>query len=211
MKTTINKIKEYYYKHNMSLYISLLGSFIMGTIHLIFVIFHFDWIVVNYCIFSYLMFFSKLWQWAIEKYHIKISHFMAGIISMTIILFPMMASFILTIMYRDTPHYIFNWLIYAYALYGTIKIIFAIKNITKKDRNDKQYVLSSLALIGSLYTIQMMEFSLITTFSDNEVDNSMYLMQLFTQGAIFLFSIFIIGLFIYKLITNKKAKIRINR
>jgi hypothetical protein len=28
---------------------------------------------------------------------------------------PMMASLILTILYRDTPYFLFDWLIYAYA------------------------------------------------------------------------------------------------
>jgi hypothetical protein len=51
-----------------------------------------------------------------------------------------------------------------------------------------------------------MEFSLIKTFSESGKDGSMYLMQLFTQGAIFLFSIFVIGLFIYKAITLRKSK-----
>jgi hypothetical protein len=50
----------------------------------------------------------------------------------------------------------------------------------------------------------MMEFNLIMTFSDS-ADYSMHLMQLFTQGAIFLFSLFVIGVFIYKLISTSKA------
>lgn len=77
-------------------------------------------------------------------------------------------------------------------------MIFAIISLVKKDKTDRQYVLSFFGLIGALYTIQMMEFSLIKTFSDSEADQSMYLMQLFTQGAIFLFLLFVIGLFIYK-------------
>ena len=55
--------------------------------------------------------------------------------------------------------------------------------------------------------MQMMEFNLIMSFDANR-DNSMYMMLLFTQGAIFLFSIFVIGLFIYKVVTsNKKQEI----
>lgn len=50
----------------------------------------------------------------------------------------------------------------------------------------------------------MMEFNLIMTFSDS-ADHSMYLMQLFTQGATFLFSLFVIGVFIYKPISTSKA------
>lgn len=205
MKKIINRIRDFYSRGDIAFYISLLGPFIMGTIHLVFVIIRFDWILVNYCIFSYLMLLFKVWQWAIEKYHIKPNHYLSGAISIVVVLAPMMAAFILTILYKDAPHYFIDWFIYAYALYGTLKIIIAIKNIVKKDKTDRQYVLAFLGLIGALYTIQMMEFSLIMTFS-TEADNAMYLMQLFTQGAIFLFSLFVVGLFVFKAISLNKNK-----
>ena len=206
MKKLTKKIIDFYRSGNVAFYISLLGPLVMGTIHLIFVIIKFDWILVNYCIFSYLMLLFKVWQWAIEKYHVKPNNYLAGAISMFIVLTPMMAAFVLTIMFKDAPHYFIDWFIYAYATYGTIKMIFAIKSLVKKDKTDRQYVLSFLGLIGALYTIQMMEFSLIKTFSDSEADQSMYLMQLFTQGAIFLFSLFVIGLFAFKVISLNKNK-----
>lgn len=205
MKKIINRIKDFYNRGNIAFYISLLGPFIMGSIHLAFVIIKFDWILVNYCIFSYLLFLFKVWQWAIEKYHIKPSHYLAGAISLVIVLAPMMAAFVLTILYKDSPHYFIDWFIYAYALYGTLKMVFAIKSLVKKDKTDRQFVLSFLGLLGALYTIQMMEFSLIMTFS-TKTDNEMYLMQLFTQGAIFLFSLFVIVLFVYKTIILSKKK-----
>lgn len=206
MKKIINRIKDFYSRGDIAFYISLLGPFIMGTIHLVFVIIKFDWILVNYCIFSYLMFLFKVWQWAIEKYHLKPNHFVAGIISMLIVLAPMMAALVLTILYKDSPHYFIDWFIYAYATYGTLKMIFAIKNLCKKEKTNRQYVLSFFGLISALYTIQMMEFSLIKTFSESGNDGSMYLMQLFTQGAIFIVSLIIIVLFIIRLIKQKPAE-----
>jgi len=122
---------------------------------------------------------------------------------MITIIAPMIASFIMTIMYKDAPHYIFEWLIYAYATYGTIKMVFAIKSLVKKEKSNREYVNSYFGLIGALYTIQMMEFKLIIFASNGEVDYSMYLMQLFTQGAIFIFSIVVIILFVKKYISDK--------
>ena len=203
MRKIIKKITDFYNSGDNKFYFSLLGPLTMGTIHLVSTIFHFDWIVVNYCIFSYLMALFKVWQWAIEKYHIKPNHYLAGAISTIIVLTPMMAAFVLTILYKDDPNYFIDWLIYAYALYGTLKMVFAIKSLVKKDKNKRQYVLSYLGLLAALYTIQMMEFSLIKTFSDKNQDNSMYLMQLFTQGAIFIFSIVVIILFLKKYISDK--------
>ena len=206
MKKIIKKIIDFYHSGDIAFYVSLIGPLTMGTIHLVASIIHFDWIVVNYCIFSYLMFLFKVWQWAIEKYHLKPNHFVAGIISMLIVLAPMMAALVLTILYKDSPHYFIDWFIYAYATYGTLKMIFAIKNLCKKEKTNRQYVLSFFGLISALYTIQMMEFSLIKTFSESGNDGSMYLMQLFTQGAIFIVSLIIIVLFIIRLIKQKPAE-----
>ncbi len=205
MKNLIRRISDFYHAGDTALYVSLFASFVMGTFHLVFIILKFDWIFLNYCLFFYLMCLAKVWQWAIKKYQMKMSHYLAGIISLFFILFPMMAAFVLTIMVKDAPHHLLDWFIYAYATYGTIKMVFAIKNIVKKDKNDQKFVLSFISLIGALYTIQMMEFNLIMTF-DKGADNSMYLMQLFTQGAIFLFALFVIGLFIYKAMTLNKSK-----
>ena len=200
MKKIISEIIEFYNKGDNKFYFSLLGPLTMGTIHLAATIMRFDCTVVNYCISSYLMALFKVWRWAIEKYHIKPNRYLAGAISTIIVLTPMMAAFVLTILYKDEPHYFIDWLIYAYALYGTLKMVFAIKSLVKKDKTQRQYVLSYLGLLAALYTIQMMEFSLIKTFSDKSQENSMYLMQLFSQGAIFIFSIVVILLFFKKYI-----------
>ena len=203
MKKIIQKIKNFYHYKDVSFYVSLLGPLTMGTIHLISLIIKFDNILLCYCLFSYLLVFLKVWQWAIDKFKIKPNNYIAGIISIILLLTPMMSSFILTILYKDAPNYIFNWLIYAYALYGTIKLVFSIISISKKEKTDKKYVLSYVGLLSALYTIQMMEFNLIMTFSDKE-NQAMYMILLFTQGFIFLFSLFVIGLFVRKLIIKKK-------
>lgn len=202
----IQSVKDFLRKDIVSLLISLIGPLFMGTFHLVFVILRFDWILLNYCIFSYLLALFLVWQWSIERFHLKPHPYVAAIISMFIIVAPMMVSLVLTILYKDAPHYLFDWFIYAYAAYGTIKMVLAIRNLCKKEKTERQYVLSFFGLLSALYTIQMMEFALIKTFSQ-EGDNAMYLMQLFTQGFIFLFALFLIGLFIYKMVTLRKTKI----
>lgn len=205
MKKAVKDLLDFYKKANLGLYISVFGSLIMGTFHLVLVIIEFDWIIINYCIFFYLLALSKVWQWLIEKYQLKPNSFIAGVISLFLILGPMTAAFVMTIKYKDAPHYFFDWFIYAYALYGTLKMVFAIKGIIKKDKTNTQYVLSFLSLIGALYTLQMMEFNLIMTFGSSG-DEAMYIMQLSTQGLIFLFSLFVIGWFIFKIINKNLNK-----
>lgn len=204
MKKIINKYLDFYHKGDNPFYFSLIGPLVMGSIHLIASITHFDWIVVNYCIFFYLMVLSLTWQWSIEKFNLRINNYLAGIISIIFIIAPMMSSFVLTILYRDSPHYLYEWLVYAYALYGTIKMVFAIRKLIRKDKTNKEYVVSFLGMISALYTLQMMEFRLIMFASDGSDKDAMYIMQLMTQGAIFIFVIFVIILLVMKLIKNKK-------
>jgi len=204
MRNLIKKVLNFYHSGNIAFYVSLIAPFVMGTIHLISSIVRFDWITINYCVFSYLFVFFKIWQWSIEKFRLKPNSFIAGLISIIILLAPMMASFILTIQFKEAPNYIFEWLIYAYALYGTIKIIFASKGISKKNKTPRQYVLAYFGFISALYTMQMMEFRLIKFFDTGSADGIMYILQLCTQGAIFLFCLFVIILFIYKAIKERK-------
>ena len=191
-------IKKIFKNNDVRFIISLVGPLVMGTINLVSIIMHFDWIFLNYSIFAYLMALIKVWFWAIDKYKIKPTHYSAGVISLLLILAPMMAALVLTIRYKDEPHYIFDWFIYAYALYGTIKMVFAVKNMTKKDKTISEYVLTYFSMISALYTIQMMEFALIKTFDTNPSNNSMYVLELFSQGAIFVFVIVVMLIFVFK-------------
>jgi hypothetical protein len=107
-------------------------------------------------------------------------------------------------MNKDESHFFQGWLVYAYAAYGTLKMVFAIKGMAKKNKTDREYVLSFLGLVVALYTVKMMETNLIANFSGGS-DASMYMLQLFTQGALFLFSLFVIGLFAHKAIALRKS------
>ena len=207
MKLFINKIKDFYNKGNNPLYFSLVGPLFMGIIHLISLLIQFDWIVTNYCIFSFLMAIFIFIEWLIEKRNSG-SHYVVGIIAFLVVLAPMMAAFVLTILFRDAPIYIFNWFVYAYALFGTIKMVLSIRKLSRKDKTKREYTLSLLGLLSALYTIQMMEFRLIMFASNGQVDESMYLMQLFTQGAIFIYSIVAMILLLIKQIKASKNMVK---
>ena len=111
--------------------------------------------------------------------------------------------FVLTILSKDAPVSSANWLIYIYALYGTVKMALAIRGIVRKQKSPRQYALSFLGLSSALYTMQMMEISLIAAFGDSQ-DSAMYMMKLFTQGAIFLISLFMVGVLVYKTLAKKR-------
>ncbi len=179
------------------------------TIHLISVCIRFEWTTFNYCLFCYLVALFLVWQWAIEKFSIKPNPFLAATISLLILIIPMMVSFILTIKFKEKPYYIFDWLVYAYALYGTLKMIFAIRKRVKwrKGESVRDNINSWISVISALYTLQMMEFRLIVFVAGDEpVSQSMYVMQLATQGLIFLFASFVLALFIIKFILSVQGK-----
>jgi len=198
-------LKEIYNKYDLKFYMSLLGPLGMVIIHLISIIFYFDWIIFNYLIFSLLMLLFKSWIELNEKYNMKINPLIIGSISLLLILGPMMTSFIMTIMYKDTIKYIFFWVIYAYATYGTMKMTLGIINLLKKNKNKKAFVESFLGLVGALYTIQMMEFALIYSFKEDGDNNIIYVMWI-TQAVIFIVTVLIIILFIIKYIIHLKNR-----
>lgn len=207
MKEKLKRLKEFYDAKNIGFYLSLFAPFAMGTIHLISVLIHFDYAALSYCLFSYLIVPARLWQWAIEKRNFRPNGYLAGILSVAILSVPMMTAFVLTILFKDAPIYLWDWLIYAYAFYGTVKMVMAVRKRIKarKGESVQDNVLSWIGLLSALYTIQMMEFRLIKFASSGE-DHAMYLMQLFTQGAIFLFALFVIGYFLRRLLKTKKEQ-----
>ncbi|MBR4377583.1 MAG: hypothetical protein IKP50_01660, partial [Bacilli bacterium] len=71
MKKLVRKILDFYHTRDTTLFVSLFASFIMGTFHLVFIILKFDWILLNYCLFFYLMCLARVWQWAIKKFQMK--------------------------------------------------------------------------------------------------------------------------------------------
>ena len=200
-------INTIYHSHNIDFYCSLIGPLTMFIIHLISVLMHFEWMTFNYGLYSLMILFIKVLLWASEKYHWKASTYLLSALATSFLIIPMMVSFVMTILYRESPTYVFEWLVYAYALYATIKTVLAIRKriIVKKDETIRAYVLSWLGLITALYTIQMLQFRLIRFIEGEQVSDSMYMMQLFTQGFISLFAVFVVGLFVYRFIKEIKT------
>jgi hypothetical protein len=74
----------------------------------------------------------------------------------------------------------------------------------KKNKQEKEYVLCIFGIISASYTIQMMEFALIKTFSATQ-NETMFILQLMTQDGIFILAIVLmICLFYTSIKKNKK-------
>lgn len=189
----IDKIKKLYYKKHIDFYVSISGHLAMGTVHLIETILDFSWLTFNYCLFFYILVFIKVLMTHLDKTTKKSTLYLAGALSLCVLLIPMTVAMVKTIMEKDAPVYFFYWIIYAYATYGTVKFVSAVRARHKARKNGDIWrdVLSWISLVTATYTLQMMEFALIATF-DTEKSDSMVLMQYFTHGAILIFTIIVI-------------------
>lgn len=202
-----NDIRNIWKKYNIGLYGAIFGSLIMGTFHLVLLIIDFSWLTFNYMLFCYMIMFIRVLIWYIAKKNTKYLYLISAI-SVLFLLIPLCVSLVKTITDRDVPVYIFEWIIYGYATYGTYKMVSAIVRLvkSKKCSNDEKTILSWISLISALFTMFMMQFALSKTFGTVEDNDAMYVLLLVTQGAILLFSTFVIGLFIKKFILQIKNK-----
>ncbi len=110
---------------------------------------------------------------------------------------------VLTIIEKDKPQYLFYWMIYAYAFYGTIKIVTAIKSVFKKNKSERERVLSIFSMISALFTIELIEFALISTFGNGD---NLFIIKFLYQG----FVVIIITIYIIFL-TYQQLKLRNSR
>lgn len=189
IKEIINKIKTIYKDKKLNFYFSLSGSLIMGLISLINVIRSFSFIPLFYALFSFSLAFIKIMISLFKKKDKDKGVLLFGSISVLLLSIPLVFSMVLTILYKDKPVYLFFWIIYAYATYATIKIITSSVGLNKayKSHNNFSLVNSYFSFLSALYTIQMTQFALIKIFDNGD---DMFLIQLFTQGAIFFIAIF---------------------
>lgn len=190
---TIDRIKATYRERHIDFYASIAGPLAMGTVHLVATVMRFSWLTFNYCLFSYLLVLIKVLLTYMDRSTQKRRLFLAGAVSLAILMIPMTVAMVKTIMEKDAPVYVFYWMIYLYATYGTVKFVMAIiaRHKARKNGDVCEGVLSWISLVSAVYTIQMMEFALIATF-DTDKSDSMVIMQFLTHGAILFFTVFII-------------------
>ena len=112
---------------------------------------------------------------------------------------------VMTILNKNAPNYLYEYFIYAYALYAFIKISVSIKNLIKyKKENDVQRILTWFSLVAALFTLFMLEFSMIRTFAKTDA-SSLYILEMFFQGIIIAIVIALIIYFIRENIKNNRT------
>lgn len=189
-------------KNTLTHLVSILSPFFMGLFYVISTIIEFSWISLNY---SMVMILISIIKCLILFYPFSNTKnaYLIGATGLLILTCPLCVSMIKTIFEREKPNFIFEWITYAYALYATIKMIFSIKKIISNKNGPHVLIVDSLvSIISACYTIQMLEFILISSFGEGD---NMLTLQLISQATILCLNLFFVMLMIKKYI-NKLDK-----
>ncbi len=201
MNIRIKNIKNIWENYNLGFYCSILGSFAMGTIHLIVTVNNFTYLTLNYMMFCYLLVLIRIFIWLLRNKEKSKLMYLVTAISLILLLIPLGVSLTKTFTDRDKPIYIFDWLVYGYALFAFLKLGFAIKNLIKRKSTGMESN-SWVSIVGASFTIFMLEFTLIKTFTNDAT--SMFPTIIATQIAIIVLTFFIIFFQFFKYFKYKK-------
>ena len=186
----VNDFKIIYQEKQLGYWLSLFGSLLMEFISLLNTLISYSIITLFYAIFAFSIFFIKMVIRFLEKKDKEKLVLLFSSISMFILSIPLVMSMILTILFKEKTVYLFFWMIYAYATYGTIKMTTTIIGLKRSYKMNNPFIKANsyFSFIGALYTIQMMQFALISNFGEDE---DLHVLQMMTQGIIFLICIYL--------------------
>ena len=185
MKELIAKLKQY----DLGFIFTIFGLLIFGVIHMVSIIIDFSWLSLNYMMFCYIFIAIMLVvRYLINKDKMTITYLVVAI-SFIILLIPLTVTLVETIKSGGKPNFIFDWIIYGYALFAFLKMGFAIKDLVQKKKSNSE-IFGWLNIIYSVFTMYMLEVALIATFGEGDI--SMLYMEIASLVAIMLLNVYLI-------------------
>ena len=173
----------------------------MGTFHLVIVLMHPSMLPLLYMFFCYLLSASRLVEYFLMRKEKRRFAELFGAISILVLTVPLVLSMVFTILKRRSVEYPFYWMIFAYAFYAFLKIGTALYNLFKKGKRPVRAT-PYLSLVGALYTMFMMQDAMLNAYG--EAGEFAYLMRLYSQGAVFLVSLFLASLLFIRFLRAKE-------
>ena len=153
------------------------------------IIIEFSWLSLNYMMFCYIFIAIMLVvRYLINKDKMTITYLVVAI-SFIILLIPLTVTLVETIKSGGKPNFIFDWIIYGYALFAFLKMGFAIKDLVQKKKSNSE-IFGWLNIIYSVFTMYMLEVALIATFGEGDI--SMLYMEIASLVAIMLLNVYLI-------------------
>ncbi len=167
VKNLYIKYNNYYHKYNLNIVASIFSNLFMAVLNLILIIKGGSKFLIATVLFYLSMSIIRSLSFYLYKKNKSMSliaKFYAISSTFCYILIPFLLIYILTT--KQYKPFIFEWFIYAYAFYATLKIIFAFMHI-KKTFNQKDIYLIDIKmsnLVIAFYTLLLMAFYLIHAY-----------------------------------------------
>ena len=205
-KSLKQRLIELYQNKYLDLVFSALASLSMLVINLIMFLMKGSIVFLYYSIFCFQLTTTKIILFLMTLRQRNASMYLVFAILILRMIIPLALSMVATVLYKDKPQYIFDWIIYAYAFYATLKMTYAIINFNKYKKIDKAYKIIStrISLLGALYTVQMLEFALIQTFSEGTIPSWSIWFQMLTHFLIIAYAMYNVITLIIKFIKRNR-------
>ncbi len=113
--------------------------------------------------------------------------------------------------YKEYKPYMFDWFVYLYALYGTIKMVAAIVGFRRAILGNDMFLFDRkvMSFVSAFFTLFMMAFTLISFKGNGSIDESMQMMLVALNVvvmAVALFGLAYMGFRVYRKVRFAKKK-----
>ena len=191
---SINKIyhnfETIYHKYNLNIIASIIGNLFMAILNLILIINGGSLFLIGAILFYLFMsilrgtsfiFYKK------DKSIRKIGLFYAISSTFIYLLIPSLLAYVLS--EKEYQPFFIDWFIYAYALYATLKMVFAFVHIKKTFVEKDIYLIDIKVsnLVLAFYTIFLLAFNLINAYGS--MDNEMFGIMIFINVLVIISAI----------------------
>ena len=200
------KSKEIYIKYNLSIIISILANLLMAIFNLILIINGGSlWLLGSILFYFFISLIRAIsfYLYKKNKNEFKIGLFYAISSTLCYLLIPSLLVYILTV--KEYKPFFIDWFTYGYALYATLKMVFAFIHIKKRflEKNIYMIDIKLSNFISALYTIFLLAFILIN--ENGVMDNNMKAIMYFLNALIIISSIIVL-IIMYKIMKWGRVK-----
>jgi len=200
----ISKIKYFYHKYNLNIIISIISNIILAIFNLVLIINGGPLWLLGSILFYLLISAIRAISFILYKKNktgFQIGLFYAISSNICYLLIPSLLTYVL--IEKEYVPFFIEWFTYGYALYATLKMVFALLHIKRTfiEKNIYMIDIKISNIISALYTIFLLAFILIN--QNGTMDNNMQIIMIMLN--IFVIISVIIGLIImYKILKFDK-------
>ena len=180
IKKIYQDYKKKYHKYNLNIIASILGNMFMAILNLILILNGGSLFLIGAILFYLLMSLLRCVSFILykkNKSERKIGIFYAVSSTFIYLLIPSLLAYVLT--EKEYQPFFVEWFIYAYALYVTLKMVFAFMHIKRTFVEKDIYLIDIKVsnLVLAFYTVFLLAFNLI--YANEGMTDAMFAMMIF--------------------------------